>query len=104
MAEYVILESRDPFDVPDVQNTLALAAQLKKGGDDVTLFLVGSAVAAARPTDKTKAFTEVAQAGVKVLADDFSLRERGIGKPAIPASPIDFVVDALARGAKTLWR
>jgi len=42
---------------------------------------------------------------VKVLADDFSLKERGISKLAegIAASPIDVVVDHLAAGHKTLW-
>jgi hypothetical protein len=40
-----------------------------------------------------------------VLADDFSLAERGIAKLAddISKSPIDVVVDHLAAGHKTLW-
>jgi hypothetical protein len=42
---------------------------------------------------------------VKVLTDDFSLRERGISKLAegIVAAPIDVIVDHLAAGRKTLW-
>jgi len=42
---------------------------------------------------------------VKVLADDFSLQERGISKLAdgVLASPIDVVVDHLEAGHKTLW-
>jgi predicted peroxiredoxin len=109
MASYVIIESRDPFDavgMNGVNETLALAGQLAKQKDDVVLFLVGNGVGAARPSERSRAFAEVAQAGVKILADDFSLAERGIKNlaPQIAASPIDTVVDALARGAKTLWR
>jgi len=49
----------------------------------------------------------LAQGGVTVLADDFTLRERGI--PAerlaagVTASPLDVVVDQLAAGHKTIW-
>jgi hypothetical protein len=45
------------------------------------------------------------QSGVTVLADDFSLQERGISKLAegITAAPIDAIVDRLAAGHKTLW-
>ena len=42
---------------------------------------------------------------MKILADDFSLRERGISKLAegVVAAPIDVVVDHLEAGHKTLW-
>jgi hypothetical protein len=42
---------------------------------------------------------------VTVLADDFSLQERGITKLAegVAAAPIEVVVDHLAAGHKTLW-
>jgi hypothetical protein len=47
------------------------------------------------------------QAGVKVLADDFSLAERGIPHARLAAgvdtAPIDVVVDHLAAGHKTFW-
>jgi len=51
------------------------------------------------------ALSALCQSGVTVLADDFSLRERGISKLAegVAASPIDVVVDHLAAGHKTLW-
>ena len=106
MAGYLIIESRDPFESNDVQATLQLAAQLAKDKNDVTLLLVGNGVAAARPSERSKAFSEVAKSGVKLLADDFSLKERGIAKLAdgFQQSPIDVVVDALAASTKTLWR
>jgi hypothetical protein len=45
--------------------------------------------------------------GIDVLADDFSLRERGIAATALlngirPAS-IDLVVERMAAGWKTIW-
>jgi hypothetical protein len=49
----------------------------------------------------------LAKEGVEVLADDFSLRERGIvaGRLAsgVKSAPIDVVVDQLADGRKTIW-
>jgi hypothetical protein len=47
------------------------------------------------------------KAGVKVLADDFSLAERGIDTSrlatGIEPARIDVAVDHLAAGHKTLW-
>ena len=47
------------------------------------------------------------RAGVEVLADDFSLRERGIPLDRLPAgvapAPIDTVIDRLLEGRKALW-
>ena len=49
----------------------------------------------------------VADAGVQVLADDFSLRERGIVAQrlvsGVKPSPLDVVIDQLAEGRKVLW-
>ncbi len=73
----------------------------------MTLFLVQNGVLPARPGPHSKALTQAADSGVQVLADDFSLRERGI--PAerlisgVKASPLDVVVDQLAEGRKALW-
>ena len=43
--------------------------------------------------------------GVKVIADEFALKERGITKVFAGAeiAPIDMVVDHLEAGHKTLW-
>jgi len=44
---------------------------------------------------------------VQVLADEFSLRERGItaGRlvEGVKAAPLDVVIDQLAEGRKALW-
>lgn len=107
MSKYLLIESRDPFDSSDVTFSYNLAADLKKAGNEVTLFLVQNGVLPARPSTQSKSLTSVAQAGVEVLADDFSLRERGIGSDrlaeGVSAAPLETVIDQLAEGRKVLW-
>ena len=105
MAEYLLIESRDPFESNDVGGYYDLAKGLVAGGDQVTLFLAQNGVLAARPSAHSAALSALARNGVTVLADDFSLQERGIAKLAegVAAAPIDVVVDHLAAGHKTLW-
>ncbi|MCC7537629.1 MAG: DsrE family protein [Deltaproteobacteria bacterium] len=105
MAHYLLIESRDPFESNDVLYYYDLARDLVAAGNGVTLFLVQNGVMPARPSARSATLSELARSGVEVLADDFSLEERGISKLAegIVASPIDVVVDHLAAGHKTLW-
>lgn len=107
MAKYLLIESRDPFDSCDTQHFYDIASGLAKEGNDVTLFLVQNGVLPARRSAKSAALTGLAKAGVQVLADDFSLRERGIGSGAlaegVKPAPIDVVVDQLEEGRKAIW-
>jgi len=106
MAKYLLIESRDPFEVNDVRYYYDLAAALAKEGD-VTLFLVQNGVLPARRCEPSRHLTVLAAAGVRVLADEFSLRERGIaaGRLAegVAAAGLDVVIDQLAEGRKALW-
>ena len=86
MAKYLLIESRDPFESNDVENHYALASSLAKDGDTVTLLLVQNGVFPARKSARTEALEKVAKAGVEILADEFSLRERGIDAARLPAS------------------
>jgi len=107
MGKYLLIESRDPFDSNDVDFTYSLASDLKKSGNDVTLFLVQNGVLPARPSTKSKLITDVAKAGVEVLADEFSLKERGISPGRLAegtkASPLETVIDQMVEGRKVLW-
>jgi sulfur relay (sulfurtransferase) complex TusBCD TusD component (DsrE family) len=107
MASYLLIESRDPFDSNDVAFSYELATGLAKAGHEVTLFLVQNGVLPARHGAKADGLAAVVKAGIRVLADDFSLGERGIERarlaPGITPSPIDVVVDHLAAGHKTIW-
>ena len=107
MAKYLLIESRDPFESNDVGFFCGLAKNLVKHGDVVTVFLVQNGVLAARHGPRSEALSEMAGAGVAVLADDFSLRERGIAASAVasgikPAS-LEVVIDQLADGCKSIW-
>jgi hypothetical protein len=107
MAKYMLIESRDPFDSNDVAFSYELASGLAKAGHEVTLLLVQNGVFPARRGAKADGLAAVMKAGVKVLADDFSLGERGIGRarltPGVEPTPIDVVIDHMAEGHKTLW-
>ena len=105
MAKYLMIASRDPFESNEVSYYYNLAADLAGNGDAVTLFLVQNGVLPLRAG--SDGLSKAAKAGVEILADDFSLRERGIdaGKLAggAQAAPLDVVVDQLAEGRKALW-
>ena len=107
MAHYLFIESRDPFESAEVAAHVDLAAGLARGGDQVTVFLVQNGVLAARRGAQADVVARLAAAGVEVLADDFSLRERAIAParlaPEVQAAPITTVVDRLERGDKALW-
>jgi predicted peroxiredoxin len=107
MDKFVLIESNDSFQSKAVDGFVRLAADLAALGHEVTLFLVQNAVLMARRGTATEPLRAASAAGVAVLADDFSLRERGI--PAermvehVTAESIDVVVAKLAAGHKTFW-
>jgi predicted peroxiredoxin len=107
MAAYLLIESRDPFENNIVARQYDLAVNLVKEGNQVTLFLVQNGVFPARPGTCSSLLTTAARAGVEVLADEFSLRERGIAASrvadGIKAAPLSIVIDHLAEGRKAIW-
>jgi len=107
MSKYMLIESRDPFDSNDVGFSYELASGLAKAGHEVTLLLVQNGVLPARRGAQADGLAAVMKAGVKVLADDFSLGERGIAPSRLVAgvepAPIEVVIDHMAAGHKTLW-
>lgn len=107
MSGYMLISSRDPFECGDTESFYRLASDLKAKGRDVTLFLVQNGVLPARVGADNAALRQAIGAGVRVLADDFSLRERALDKgvlaDGVKSAPLESVVDALAAGAKALW-
>ena len=107
MDKYLLIESRDPFDHSVVARQYELAAALAKEGHRVTLFLVQNGVLPARRGSLSELLTRAAGAGVEVLADDFSLRERGIAAnrlaEGVRAAPLSVVIDQLSDGRKAIW-
>lgn len=107
MANYLLIESRDPWESNDAAVCQEWAAQLAKDGNTVTFFLVQNGVLPARRSSKSAGLSALAKAGVEVLADEFSLRERGIdaGRLAdgVKAASVDVVIDQLAAGRKVIF-
>ena len=106
MTRYVFIESRDPFESRDTQFLEETAIAVKERGHDVTVFLLQNGVLAAR--ESVKQLSRLAAAGVTLLADDLSLRERGITveelAPSVRETGIDALVDALVQeNTKALW-
>lgn len=104
MSEYLLIESRDLYDHLSARDTLAFAQQLVRAGDQVTVFFVEQGVVAARKGELSALLATARSAGVTLLADEFSLKERGIAEPVgVARAPIDVVVEGLAKGHKVIW-
>ena len=110
MSQYVLIESRDPFEYGDSRYMYDMAGDLAGKGNDVTLFLVQNAALTTRKGVKDNPLAGLKQKapGVKVQVDDFSLRERGIPESnildGVSVSKIDDLVDLLVQdGAKIVW-
>ena len=102
-----MIAARDPFESVEVQEFFRLAKRLVEAGENVTLFLVQNGVLPARGGTAEPWIPDLLGAGVDVVADEFSLRERGIPRERlrakIKAGPLDVVIDHLAAGDKALW-
>ncbi len=108
MSKYLFIESRDPFESPDVRQMYVLAGDLEKEGNDVTIFLIQNGVLATRSGAKADGIGKLISAGkVKVLADDYSLNERGIESQTmssgISVATMDQLIDLIVDGPKVVW-
>ncbi len=107
MPRYLLIESRDPFDSNDTGFCRDLATQLAAAKNEVTLFLVQNGVLSARSGARSGDLAKLAGNGVRVLADRFSLKERGIDETrlasGIAAAPLEVVLDALVEGTQVVW-
>jgi hypothetical protein len=107
MVSFLLIETRDPFESTDVGFLHDQAKRLTAAGHRVSLFLVQNGVLPARAGVAAPGFAELSQTGVEILADEFSLRERGIPddrvRPGVKPCALGVVIDHLAAGAKVIW-
>ena len=107
MAHYLFIESRDPYESVDTASWWDLLRGVKARGNEATLFLVQNGVLPTRAGARhAEALRDVAQRGITVLADEFSLRERAIDRLVDGVRPagIGALVQLLrTRGVKALW-
>jgi predicted peroxiredoxin len=108
MASYVFIESRDCFEFHDAHFLAETATALKQRGHAVTVFLIQNGALSARRNAHGSTLPRLVAAGVELLADDFSLRERGIAAAevceGIREANIELLVDLLVTpGMKAIW-
>lgn len=108
MSNYVFIESRDPFDSPDTTFVSETAVALKKKGHTVTVFLVQNGVLGARKLASKSQVPVIVESGVTVLADDFSMQERGISmdecSQGLQSAGIDRLIDLIVQdNTKAVW-
>ena len=108
MSEYFFIASRDPISSADTPRLFARAADLARKGAAVTVYLVQNGVLGAR-TLSVPAVQVASESGVSILADDFSLRERGIAadevQPFVQSIDMDAWISRLlaADAPKLIW-
>lgn len=108
MSNYLFIESRDRFESRDTRFVEETAVALKGRGHTVTVFLLQNGVLAARRNVRENYFERLNRAGVTVLVDDFSLRERGIQTTelgtGLQESNIETLVAALVQeNTRAIW-
>jgi hypothetical protein len=107
MANYLIIASDDPFESRRTERMRELATSLARRGGKVSVYLAQNAVLGARRQARGRACAALLGECIDVLADDFSLRERGIEPkallPGVKVASLDVVVARLAHGWKALW-
>ena len=107
MAKYLLIESRDPFDSADSEYFVRLVEGIANRGNEVTLFLVQNGVFPLRSGSKhSGSIAKLLQNQVRILADDFSVKERAIQKPldGVEVADIGRLVDRLLEpGTKAIW-
>ncbi len=108
MARYVLVESKNPLDGGDY--AFQLGRQLRQLDHDVTIYMVQDAVFAGRRRFDAgeKLVQQARQDGVHLLADEISLRQRGITgdrlSDAVRSSGMDELVDLMMeRSDKAIW-
>jgi sulfur transfer complex TusBCD TusB component (DsrH family) len=107
MAKYLVIESRDPFDSSDSRYFSELVQGICNRGNETILFLVQNGVLPTRKGSKhSETISKLIQGKVQVLADGFSLRERGIHNPVdgVGVAGMERLVELLLEpGTKSLW-
>lgn len=107
MRQHLLIESRDHFGRSDGGFCLELAHALAAAGEGVTVLLVQNGVLPARGSVPPHHLAKLVAAGVPVLAERFSLAERGIREDTLaggiqPCS-LAVVIDRMIDGWKVIW-
>ena len=104
----MIVETRDPMVLRDVEWTAGLLATMRQAGRSCTLMMTENAVLGARGSACPLALSRLSHEGVEIVADGFALAERGIPEgelaAGISAADLNVVIDRLVAGDTVIWR
>lgn len=107
MKDYLFIDSRDPFTFADHSRFCDLVLGLADSGHRVAVYLVENGVLPARAGGRADGLDALIERRIPVLADDFSLRERGIGherlREGVQPAEIDAVIECMAGGDTVIW-
>ena len=107
MSNYVLIDSRGPFENADLEHLPKLAESLVAAGHAVTVFLLQNGVLGARRGSRLATYVaHLSRQHVQVLADDDALRERAVAHIAdgVRRSSLDELVGLLMeRPTRVLW-
>lgn len=108
MAQYLLVESKNPLDGGEY--SFELAKQLRELQHNVTVYLIQDGVFTARKRFEAgeKLVAEAKAKNLTLLADEISLRQRGITKErlseTVRVSTMDELVDLLMeKSDKAIW-
>ena len=108
MSNYIFIETRDPFSSTDMHFVTDTAIGLRQNGHNVTIFFAQNGVLALRKTATSSSVPLLVKADIKLLADGFSLCERGVLSDelldGVRPADIGTLVDLLIKDdTKALW-
>jgi len=108
VTKYLWIETRDPFDSADVADAYVLAGGLADESEDTTVFLLQNGVLTTRRASTAASMLTALSGRTTVLADEFSLRERGITADelvdGVTPSGVDRLVELLLDDdRKVIW-
>lgn len=107
MADYLFLQSQEPFTDARAAYQYQLAIDLANAGEKVSVLLIQNGVVPARKNTHSDAFKKLTESNVQVLADNFSLKQRQINDSQlhekITTADISTAITALADGHKVIW-
>jgi sulfur relay (sulfurtransferase) complex TusBCD TusD component (DsrE family) len=107
VSNYVLIDSRGPFENSDLEHLPRLAESLASAGHVVTVFLLQNGVLGARRGSRLATYiAHLGKQRVQVLADDDALKERAVANltDGVRRSTLDELVGLLMeQSPRVLW-
>ncbi len=107
MADFFIIQSREPFSDMQAKSDFELIHNLASSGNNVTVLLIQNGVLPARRNSLSKEFDKLCYSDVNIMVDSFSLNQREIKstelKMGVRISDVKEAVSAMLLGHRVIW-